>query len=140
MNDKCDNHMGSDVGRRLVDLLNMFYFYQIGFEPTGDTDQEVSLLDLITTDSPGYILENGHQTMFVTGDHVVLDQKYKYVEQRNIVIMHEIQHYNNGDFRDLNRKFESENWYLIFGKCDNVNDYAEQICDKIDSLKKNIYL
>ena len=41
-----------------------------------------------------------------------------------------------GDFTGLNRKVKSEKWDLIFDKCDNVNEFVEQICKNLISLAK----
>ncbi len=62
-NDKCitweSNHVESELGQRLYDLVTGNNLFQIISEPTHTTENKSTLLDLIITDSPGYILDSG---------------------------------------------------------------------------------
>ena len=62
-NDRCilweDNHSESELGLKLVNLVNCNNLFQIIQEPTHVTGNIASTLDLIITDSPGYIISSG---------------------------------------------------------------------------------
>ena len=61
-NDRCthwdDRHERSEMGLKFYDYLNDLNLFQLVDEPTRITEDSASLLDLIITDSPGYIDES----------------------------------------------------------------------------------
>ena len=62
-NDKCiiweGSHEESELGQQLYDLVIGNNLFQFISEPTHTTEKKSTLLDLIITDSPGYILDSG---------------------------------------------------------------------------------
>ena len=62
-NDRClvweDNHRTSELGVKFRDLIENNILFQIIKDPTYVTNNYQSLLDLIITDSPGYVLDSG---------------------------------------------------------------------------------
>ena len=58
-NDRCtewiSDHRHSEFGTKLLDLLRAYSFHQLVNEPTRITERSANILDLIITDSPGFI-------------------------------------------------------------------------------------
>ena len=74
-NDRCvdwnSTHQNSELGMSLFNLVAQLNLFQIIDEPTRINEYSTSLLDLLITDSPGLILDNGVLAPISNFDHSV---------------------------------------------------------------------
>ena len=65
-------HANSEVGNKLVDILDQNNLYQIVKEPTRYSDNGAHLLDIIITDSPHLFLNSGVIPPLANLDHCTI--------------------------------------------------------------------
>ena len=114
MNDKCrvwsDPHINSELGDRLVSLLLSNNLYQLIQEPT----RENSILDLLITDSPGYILNSYVNPPLATLDHCLIGGTLAFKHSPNISFARTVFDYKNTDFLALDTQLIAAPWELIY--------------------------
>ena len=66
------NHNASDLKNQSVDIVLMNGLHQLITEPTRLTATSANLLDLIITDSPGYVLDRGVSPPVCNSDHCLI--------------------------------------------------------------------
>jgi len=110
-NDRCGNwysdHAGSELGTNLLELLSEFDLIQLIDEPT----RNQSLLDLIITDSPNFILDYGVMAPPDPDlDHSAVFCKFNVVHQRSNIFQRHIWLYDKGDYHTMCTALENCSW------------------------------
>ncbi len=125
-NDRCvhwdDRHGDSEMGLKFYNLLNDLNLFQLVDEPTRYTETGASLLDLIITDSPGFM--DNIDTMPPIGDldHNIVYGHLQIRVARPASIRRTVWHFNRADFGELNQEFLNAPWNAGLMIYDNIND------------------
>jgi hypothetical protein len=126
-NDHClkwdGSHEGSDLGNDFYELINMADMVQLVTEPTHITSRSKSLIDLIITDSPGYIksidllppLGSNHVTLY-------LELQITYPRDKNFT--RHVWDYSKGDYNQLNQSIIDHEWDSIISDDTDINAKA----------------
>ena len=132
-NDRCvlfnELHPSSELGVKLRDLVNQNNMFQLITEPTHFTDNSAFLLDLIITDSPGYITESGTLSPICELHHVPVYCKFTISRPKPITVSREVWHYKNANLLGLNTEIQNVQWGSIFNNRDinyTVNQFTEK--------------
>jgi exonuclease III len=125
-NDTCttweSDHKESDLKLKLYDLVNASDLHQMVHEPTHITGQAANLLDLLITDSPGYIIKQ--QLLPPIGSfHQIVHVIFKIQYKRDKIFTREIWDYKNGDYEGLNNDLPNVPWG-VGDTFDDVDDAA----------------
>ena len=125
-NDKCvtwtDDHTESELSNKLVDLINTCNLHQIIDEPTRITANSASLLDIIITDSPGYIMDSGTLPPLSNLDHSCSYCKLKIRYLKETMYQRNIWDYKNADFDGLNEHLRNAPWDVGLDTFDDIDD------------------
>jgi hypothetical protein len=107
LNDRCvdwnDDRPVSELGTQLKDLVIVNNLYQIITEPTHFTDHSAYLLDVIITDSPGYMVSHGVMSPISNLHHlpVFAEISFKTIPIRK-TFSRQVWHYKNANWEGLN--------------------------------------
>jgi hypothetical protein len=105
-NDVCtdweDEHIRSDLGVKLYDLVNMNDFHQMVREPTHISTYYANILDILIMDSPGYITK---QAMLppLGSNHQIVNAHFKIQYKRDKAYLRE-----NGTIKRVTMKVSIE--------------------------------
>ncbi len=128
-NDRCvhwdDRHEKSEMGLKFYNYLNDVNLFQLVDEPTRITENSASLLDLIITDSPGYIDNLNVLPPIGDLDHNIVYGYLTFVTDRPESIKRTIWHYDRANFMDLNIEFANAPWNTAFMLFDDPNEILE---------------
>ncbi len=125
-NDRCthwdDRHENSEMGLKFYNYLNDMNLFQMINEPTRVTENSASLLDLIITDSPGFM--DNIDTMPPIGDldHDII---YGYLQirvKRPNSVRRTVWHFSRADFGSLNQEFLNAPWNTGLMLYDDIDD------------------
>ncbi len=121
------------MGLKFYDFINDRGLFQLIDEPTRTTDTTDSLLDLIITDSPGFI--DNVNTLPPLGDldHNIIYGQIAFSTDKPKSIRRLVWNYNRADFLALNREFLAAPWDIAFTLYDNVNDILDHYYDLIQA-------
>ena len=144
-NDRCkrfySNHADSELKNRLVDLVRMNDLHQLITEPTRITPTSESLIDLVITDSPGYILNSGVTTPICNVDHHGVFCTVKFKFYAGAAFERKIYNYNAGDYIHLREILSDASWNTGYELFDDINDivqyYYDIFKDAIDEFIPN---
>ena len=128
-NDKCISwealHTGSELGQKFFDLVTGNNLFQLIKESTHITETSSSLLDLIITDSPGYIMDAG--TWAPLGDpyHCSIYCKFQIQYPKDKKYTRHIWYYDQCNYDNLNEAILNAPWGVIdiFDDVDEAVDY-----------------
>ena len=139
-NDRCivwnDDHSRSDLSNKLVNLLNATNLHQIIQEPTRITVTCANLLDLIITDSPGYIMDSGTLPPIANLDHSAVFCKLTIRYITDISYKRHIWDYKNANFQELNQALLHAPWDVGIEMFDDISDSAEYFSNLLLSTAK----
>ena len=133
LNDKCiiwdDEHNGSELGVKLVNLVTSNNLFQVINEPTHITPNISSTLDLIITDSPGYIVSSGVGTPIGDPYHCLIFCKIRCLKMQQKSYSRVIWKYNLGNYESLNDSLATAPWgpMEIFEDIDDAVSYFKQL-------------
>ena len=128
-NDRCfsweDNHNASDLGLKFRDQIENNILFQIIRDPTYITENYTSLLDLIITDSPGYVLDSGVGNPIGDPHHCYVFCKLCITYCKDVKYHRGIWLYNNANIDDLNNALSLCPWDVldIFDDIEDMADY-----------------
>ncbi len=132
-NDRCvhwdDRHVGSEKGLKFYNFLKDRNLFQLVDEPTRITD--TSLLDLIITDSPGYLDNINTLPPLSDLDHNIIYGQLSFSTARPINVRRLVWNYNRADFNKLNNDFAVAPWDTAFTQFTDINDILEFYYDII---------
>ena len=93
-----------------------------------------SLLDLIITDSPGYVDNYGTLPPISNIDHRII---FGSLTIKNLLppkIHRSVWHYNNADFQLINQELTEAPWDTAYALYDNIDDILDFYYSLIDSI------
>ena len=139
-NDRCvvfdEDHVNSELGNRLRDMVIGNNFYQLINDATHYTERSAYILDLVIVDCPGYVMEHGVLDSICNLHHRPVYCKLSLSKSKQKTLRREVWHYNNGDFVALNCAINQYDWDDLFSSSSNLNELTSQICDKILELSQ----
>ncbi len=125
-NDRCthwdDRHEKSEMGLKFYNYINDVNLFQLVNEPTRISENTASLLDLIITDSPGYIDNVDLLPPIGDLDHSIVYGYLNFVVDRPANISRTVWHFNRADFDGLRSEFLQAPWATGLALYDDVND------------------
>ena len=132
-NDRCihwnDNHQTSELGTKFVDLINTNNLFQLIDEPTHITATTTSTLDLIITDSPGYITLSGTDKPIGDPYHCLIFCHVNIPKPQKHTYSRMIWKYHLGNYENLNNQLNTAPWSTmdIFEDIDDAANYFKTI-------------
>mgnify|MGYP002259906745 FL=1 len=142
-NDRCQSwdsiHNDSELGQRLFDIVTQNNLCQLISGPTRFSEYSESLLDLMITDSPGYVLNSGLLPPISTSDHAVIFCSFSLLNHRDRSFKRTIWDYKRADFDNLNRALQDAPWDTGLTVFDSVDDAVSYWSDLfLDTCKQFI--
>jgi len=132
-NDRCsswtDDHVNSELGMRLRDLISYNNMFQLITDPTHTTDTCKSLLDLIFTDSPAFFIEVG--TGEAIADHLLIFGKIDLHPKTSGNHTRTVWHYRHANYDDLNDELSGIDWYTSFNNLPNIDSMVDYMTTNI---------
>ena len=108
-----EEHPTSELGVRLRDLIFQNNMFQLITEPTHFTDNSAYILDLMITDSPGYVKECGVLPQICELHHAPVYSRFSITRHKLTTITREVWHYKNADTIGLNTALQNVDWSNI---------------------------
>ena len=104
-NDRCSNwegdHQNSELRLQLYDLVNAFNMVQLISDPTYITTTSANILDLLITDSPGFVQESGVLPPLGYSNHAIPYCKLNKYIPSSSPYSRDLWDLNRGDFTGL---------------------------------------
>ena len=127
-NDTCtqwdSDHELSDLKLKFFDFINNHDLHQMVHEPTHILGPTANILDLLITDSPGYV--NDLQILPPLGSlHQVVYAKFKIQYRRDCTYTREIWDYKKGDYIGLNDELKNVPWGVGLNMYDEIDDITD---------------
>ena len=120
-----DEHPTSELGNKLRDLVIQNNLFQLITEPTHFVNNSAHILDLMITDSPGYVIESGVLQSVHDLHHLPVFSKYSITQSRQYPVKREVWHYRNADVNGLNTAIQAFNWTELINS-DNVDSAVDR--------------
>ena len=141
-NDRClnwhDSHSQSELGTKLRDCVSGNLLFQIIEEPTHYAPNSNSLLDLIITDSPGYILDSGVGVPIGDPYHCYVFCRLSIKYNTDKKYERTFWKYSEANFLDLNEDLNTAPWDTMF-IFDDINDMTNYFTELfLDACRKHI--
>jgi hypothetical protein len=127
-NDTCtaweSDHINSELKLKLYDCVNINDLHQMVHDPThfGPTGS-ANILDLLITDSPGYITAL-HILPPLGSNHQVVKTEFRIQYRRDRPFTREIWNYKMGDYNGLLNDLNRAPWDVGTDTFDDINDMA----------------
>ena len=142
-NDRClnwiDDHAQSELGVKLKHLIQDMHLFQLVDQPTRVTEDSAYILDLVITDSPGYMQNVGQLMPLANMDHNVVYGELKISRPVRNNIKREMWHYKNADIIGLNQSLGAAPWHIghtLYENIDDMTDYFQRLL--LDTAKEYI--
>ena len=127
--DRCvhwdDRHSSSEMGLKFYNFIKDRNLFQLVDEPTRITDTSDSLLDLIITDSPGFIENVNTLPPLSDLDHNIIYGQLTFSNNRPTHTKRLVWNYNRADFQALNNEFSVADWDVAFTLYQDINDILD---------------
>ena len=128
LNDVCteweSDHRLSELGINLFDYINANDLHQMIREPTFYTDHSANLLDILITDSPGYLTNVSLMPPIGSG-HEIIKADFKIQYKRDKAYLREIWDYKKGDFESLITELSDVPWRVGYELFEDIDDMAK---------------
>ena len=142
-NDRCqtweDSHSQSELKTKLYDLVKNNNFEQVIHEATYFSENSCSLLDLIITDSPAYIVNLYVGSPLGDPNHCATFCSIRIQYNKDKPYSREIWDYNACNYAHLNNALETAPWNTL-EMFDNIDDVANQFVDLYSKIFKEFIL
>jgi hypothetical protein len=113
LNDTCTKwdsiHVTSELKNGLFDMVNLFDMTQLVHEPTYITDNVANILDIVITDSPGYVKKVSVLPP-VGSKHAVVQVDFNITYPRDKNYTRHVWDYGKGDYVRLNAAISRHPW------------------------------
>ena len=127
-NDVCSvwesDHRDSELGLKLYDFINRSDLHQTVLEPTHISTEYANILDLLITDSPGYLISQALLPP-LGSRHQIVSAEFKIQYRRDKVYSREIWSYKHADFNGLMEELTNTPWRVGFDLFEDINDIAD---------------
>jgi hypothetical protein len=127
-NDVCtvweSDHRDSELKLKLYDYINRSDLHQTVLEPTHISPEYANILDLLITDSPGYLI---NQSLLppLGSRHQIVSAEFNIQYRRDKVYSREIWSYKHADYEGLNEDLLTIPWTVGFDLFDDINDITD---------------
>ncbi len=125
-NDRCvdweSNHADSELKLQLYDLLHVNNLFQIIKDPTRLTANSSTILDLIITDAPGYIISSGVLPPIFDLDHCVTSCSVQVQHNNEPSFIRETWNYNAANFDGFRIDLDRALWHSAYHMYDDLDD------------------
>ena len=126
INDTCNiwdsDHSNSELGLKLYDFINSHDLHQLILSPTHVTSHSATILDLLITDSPGYVTNQGlFKHTPIGSNHQIICAELKLQYQRDKIYTREIWSYDKGDYPALLQALSNVPWDPALAPPDNID-------------------
>ena len=135
-NDRCqdwdDSHPNSELGQKLVEVINTLNLHQIIDEPTRYIEYSASILDLLITYSPGLLPNVAVTPPISTLGHCVISCRLAFTHSTERVYSRMIWDYKHGNFEGLNATLSNHFARMEFNNDDvneNVSNFNSVLLD-----------
>lgn len=139
-NDRCviwdEEHNVSELKNMFRDMLLQLDLYQIIKEPTHYTDHSAYLLDLIITDSPGFIKDSGVLPLMGNLGHTPIYGTLNINSKRQCNIKKTVWHYNNANIVGLNECITSIDWDHVLDPHHDIHEQVKLFTDTFIEASK----
>ena len=140
LNDRCttwnSDHAHSELKNNLLNLVLNNDLTQIIDEPTRITSHSATLLDLIITDSPGYVSNSGVCEPIADSDHCTTYCRTTFGYNVDKPYTRTFYDYNKANFTDLNTAIAQSPLQTLLYAVDDVNDATAIFYDIINDISK----
>jgi hypothetical protein len=127
-NDVCtvweSDHRGSELGLKLYDYINANDLHQTVLDPTHISPEYANILDLLITDSPGYLTKQALLPP-LGSRHQIVSAEFRIQYRRDKVYTREIWSYKHGDFIGLIDELLNTPWRVGFELFEDIDDIAD---------------
>jgi exonuclease III len=127
-NDTCNiwesDHHASDLGLKFYDLINSSDLHQMVHEPTRIDPPAANILDLLITDSPGYII-NQKLLPPLGSKHLVVYTEFKIQYRRDKPFTRHIWDYPKGNYNQLINDLNVIPWEVGLNSFDDIDDITD---------------
>jgi hypothetical protein len=105
------DHSKSELNLKLYDYINSHDLHQLILEPTHIKDNSANILDLLITDSPGYVLNKNQNLLPPIGsNHQVIFAKLGILYKRDKPYLREIWNFSKGNYPALLNDLSNIPW------------------------------
>ena len=133
-NDRCtswdSDHRDSELGLKLVNLINSLNMFQLITKPTRNNN----LLDLLITDSPGYFTDIDVMPSIDNLDHRIIHGTFAIDRPKSHTYTRKIWQYDQGNYDLLNNLLFLTDWDSFFSASDNIDTLAENFTNLLTEL------
>ena len=133
-NDRCkswiDDHSTSELGHKLVNLLDHFNLSQLIYKPT----RNENILDLVISDSPGFSTDVDILDSISGLDHNIIYGSLSIQYPKRLNINRKIWLYDQGNFVLFSNMLLAIDWDIFF----TVNNDINIACEKITEMSVSI--
>ena len=137
-NDKCtvwdSDHNDSELKNKLIDLLHLNNLFQLIKEPTRITSTTSTILDLIITDSPGYVTNFGVTAPLCNFDHSTIFCEMSLSYKTELPYKRRIWNYNEGDYQLMRSLFSQAPFEAGIELCDDIDDAVDYFNKTLDMV------
>lgn len=137
-NDRCtkwvSDHkvVGSELNNDFVDLLHLNNLFQLIDEPTRYGTNTNTVLDLLITDSPGYIINSGVSPPLLHNlDHCTIYGTLHFVRNNDVAYHRQVWVYDNADFVGLNEAIDQTPWDVLLDLGEGLDDAVQILTDQL---------
>ena len=137
-NDTCttwdSNHVHSELRNGLFDMVNIFDMVQLVHEPTYILNQSANILDIVITDSPGYV-KSIDVLPPLGSHHAALYVEFQITYPRDKNYSRHVWDYSKGNYDLLNLSINSYPWDDILNK-DDLDGITQDLTSNFLNLCK----
>ena len=142
-NDRCtqwnSDHTTSDFRNKLRDLVNARGLHQCIETPTRITRNCSHILDLIITDSPGFVQNSSVKPPIANSDHCTIDCSLKITYTSDKPFKRKVYNYNNANFSELAKEISESPLCTLIHSVDDIDDSTQFLYDIVhDSIANHI--
>ena len=119
------NHSKSELSLKLYDYINSHDLHQLIMEPTYIKDNSANILDLLITDSPGYVLNKNQNLLPPIGSHhQIIFAKLGINYKRDKPYLREIWNFSKGNYPELLNDLQNIPWNVGTDTFEDIDDMA----------------
>ena len=142
-NDRCSNwegdHQNSELRLQLYDLVNAFNMVQLISDPTYITTTSANILDLIITDSPGFVQESGVLPPLGYSNHAMPYCKLNKYIPSSSPYSRDLWDLNKGDFTGLRLAIDDLNLHDLVHSNDDIDSISENWTELFLATAKDFF-
>ena len=126
------NYLDTSSKRKITSVFNQYNLTQLIREPTHFTENSSSLLDLVYTNNPQFVILSGVGESFLDQNlryHCPVFVVLNFDKHKQPCYKRKIWKYDDADYVHLNQLVSNFDWSEI--KCNNIDSYASNFTEKL---------